>query len=1208
MIKNIINKLNTKPTPSRSSAPSQEEPAAPKNTTSAPKPQADPTPVEPILSVVVPCYKVEAYLRGTLDTILAQNEIPIEVIVVDDGSPDKSGQIAREYAANDPRIVVITQKNAGLGAARNTGIQAARGKYLTFADSDDYIPRGSYKALVEQLENSGSDFVVGSVERKRGTKTWIPEWAQNVHAVDRIGGTLSDDPELLKDVFAWNKVFRRTFWDEHIREFPVDIRYEDQTPTATAYTVSKKFDVIKRVVYTWVIREDGTSITQQKAKIEDLEDRLEVMRSVANVLQNNADQDIFDQWLLKSVGFDLKPYYEQLPRTEDDYWEALAGGINFLAQHMTAAHWNEVPFWERTIAQSLLNGQREDVTLILQKKQEDGAGYSILPLSNDELVCSTDFLDKLSFTLDPSIMIPADSSLRLRADLLAISWEDSGYVANATVAVRISGLSPERFDYEVAAQFVGGTDEQAGHPLQVSPVTVDSTLVPVGDAYNKYEKSVFSVRFDTRDLEVASENRTKDLKWSLYLNVRAGSVEREGWINARSPLGSAIAFAQGSPVQNVRHALHFDEKQGLIVNIPTPKPVANSLTIDGRSFVLRVDKNTGGDFKHLVLRAKHQKDLSFLPSQITDDEIVFRVSLPVFDESATANTLWEMRLANRHASALIQSGQSSDDLVQALSFGQTLRVSLSPNGFLRLEERVFGISVDDARIEDDSTELILSGRYSASHGTQTRLFFENSAKARILPVTSNFDELRGTFEARFRLSKTDSHGREIAFHDGGYALVANRASTRVGEKNLWVPVDHNLHQLLPIHGMTDKSRVRLSRTVGAGALWLNIYSKVEHGDSTKFGQRQLIQQAMESSELVDATLFESFAGSAIADSPLALFQEARSRSVGGQLFWTVKDLSVPVPEGATPVVLHSAAYHQILSTAKWLVNNNNFPYYFQKRPGQVYVQTWHGTPLKKIGNDVPSGNLSISYRQLMKREANQWDFLLAQNSYANERLKGAFGFDGEVLELGYPRNDSLITESVAEFPADLRTRLGISPEQHVVLYAPTWRDNVRTATNHYDLVSYLDFETLHKEFGTSVVVLLRGHSNTIAANRKFAGINVIDVSKHPDINEVMLASDSLVTDYSSIMFDYANLGRPIFVLAPDIQDYSSSTRGFYYEFEQNLPGPLLNNTGELVRILKEDPTAYLYRVRNYVNQFAPMDDGQARSRVADVIWPTSPTV
>lgn len=1195
MIKEFIKKLNLKPDTNATSSANLDQKEILRDHTA--------TPVEPLLSVVVPCYKVEAYLRGTLDTILAQNEIPIEVIVVDDGSPDKSGEIANEYAKNDSRIIVISQPNRGLGAARNAGIQAARAKYLTFADSDDYIPRGAYHAMVQQLEKSGSDFVVGSVERKRGLKTWIPEWAQNVHAVDRIGGRLSDDPELLKDVFAWNKVFRRTFWDENIREFPVNIRYEDQGPTAKAYTISNNFDVLKRVVYTWVIREDGTSITQQKAKIEDLQDRLEVLRTVAQILKNNSTEEIFGEWLLKSVGFDLKPYYDQIPRTDEDYWNALATGIAFLSEFMSERQWQEIPFWERLIALSLLYGNREDVALILRRKQEDGSGYSIVSDLEYDLNCTADFLNDLSFQVRRALLIPADTSLRLSAELIGFRWEEGSYVANATIATWISGMSPERFDYQVSAELVGDREGLEPVPVVVQPISVPAGIAPVGDSYNNFEKSVYSLRFDTREFIVPNELRDEDLKWTVSLTASAASITRSGNIVSRRPLGSAVSFTHGKPVNKVRFALHFDEKIGFSVNVPTPKPIANSLSIDGRSFELRIDKNTVGGLDRLLLRSKNKKDISFLASEVNDDEIIFRVSLPLYQETLLGSALWELRLANRHSSALIQSNQSSFELEESLSFGQRVRISLSPNGFVRLEERDFGISISAVSLEDNSSNLVVRGRFDSPHGSETRLYFENSAKSRILPVECNFNEEFGSFEARFLLVKYDASGRKLAYDTDGYALVATRAGTQIGRKNLWIPVDISLQQQLPIHGESELSRIRLSRTVKAGALWLNIYPLISYTDSTRYGQKQLIHQSLKNSKLVDATLFESFAGSAIADSPLALFQEARTRAVGGKHYWTVKDLSVSVPEGAIPVVLHSAKYHEILSTAKWLINNNNFPYYFQKRPGQIYLQTWHGTPLKKIGNDVPSKNLSISYRELMKREAEQWDYLLAQNEYARDRLAGAFGYQGPVLDLGYPRNDSLANGKVDETSVDLRTHLGISPEQHVVLYAPTWRDNVRTASNHYDLVSYLNFDALAKAFGNSVVVLLRGHSNTVASNRKFSDVNVIDVSRHPNINEVMLASDSLVTDYSSIMFDFAILNRPIFILAPDIDDYSSSTRGFYYDFEMNLPGPLLKSTGELVDILKHDPLGYLYRVRNYSNQYASKDDGCARSRVAEVIWP-----
>lgn len=1158
---------------------------------------------EPILSVIVPCYKVEKYLKGTLDTILAQNEIPIEVIVVDDGSPDRSGDIAREYAANDARIIVISQENAGLGAARNTGIRAATGKYLTFADSDDYIPVGSYKAMVDQLEESGSDFVVGSVERRRGLKTWVPEWAQNVHSDDRIAGKLSDDPELLKDVFAWNKVFRRTFWDEHIREFPVNIRYEDQGPTAKAYTLSTKFDVLKRVVYTWVIREDGTSITQQKAKLADLQDRLAVMRNVAGILKENSTEEIFNEWLLKSVGFDLKPYYEQCPRTDDDYWDCISEGVSFLSELMTHELWNEVPFWERLIAFALLRGTRDDVTKIFQKKQEDGSGYQIIQDQGIGLTSYTDFLSELSFPLASTSLVPASSSLRLKADLVDFSWSADGRVAEAIVATRISGMSPTEFPYEVSASLLPLDRSEPSVPVTVEPVSVKPELIPGGDAYNSYEESVFAFKIDTQRISVPEEPIKTDLKWFLSISVTAGSIERSGSITGRSVLGTAVSFTHGKPLANYRYAIHFDDSHGLLVNIPSKKPLGTIEGLDGRNFKLRIDRSSARDFDRLVLRSKHRRDISFLASEVTEDELLFDVSLPLFEETLVGSALWELRLANRHSSALIQSTQSSEDLAGLLSHGHRLRLSLSPNGFLRLEEKDFGISLTDVSLNADADQLIFSGKIESPHGTQTRIFFESATAGRILPVECQFNLDDGTFTAEFELVKVSPRGQRIALAVGGYALKASRSRISISKSDIWIPVDYSLQRILPLHSLTSKSRIRLSRTVKAGALWLNIYPRVSYDLTSKLGQRQITELHSRQNELESATLFESFGGNAIGDSPLALFHEAKKRGVGGEKhYWTVKDLSMEVPEGAIPLVVHSEEYRRVLASARWLVNNNNFPYYFNKREGQFYAQTWHGTPLKKIGNDVPSGNLSISYRSLMKRESGFWDLLLAQNSYAAEKLPRAFGYEGAVLNVGYPRNDALATGKILGKSGDLRESLGISPSQHVILYAPTWRDNVRTASNHYDLVSYLNFAELQKSFGDSVVVLLRGHSNTVSSNRKFFHPNVIDVSRHPDINELMLASDSLVTDYSSIMFDYANLNRPIYVLAPDIEDYSSSTRGFYFEFSENLPGPLLGSTSELIKMLNSDPVSYLYRVRNYKNQFAPDDDGNSSQRVADYIW------
>lgn len=1157
---------------------------------------------DPILSVVVPCYKVESYLRGTLETILAQNEIPIEIIVVDDGSPDRSGEIARDYAENDPRIVVISQANAGLGAARNTGIRAAKGKYLTFADSDDYVPAGSYKAMVEQLETSGSDFVVGSVQRKRGLKTWVPEWAQHVHASDRIGGTLQDDPELLKDVFAWNKVFRRSFWDDCIGEFPTDIRYEDQAPTAKAYTVSKRFDVLKRVVYTWVIREDGTSITQQKAKIEDLEDRLEVMRAVADILQSANDARIFEEWVLKSIGFDLRPYYEQIPRTNKEYWSALREGVKFLVTFVPNELWNRIPFWERLVVGALLYGSATDVELIMRKKQEDGSGYAVVP---DELLglrVDVDFIDDLTYKMGAELLVPAAQSLRMRAELLGFEWLEDGHNIQIKFSAFISGMSPDRFDYQVTGQMVCVSHDLPPVDIKIESSELPAPQMPSGDAYNNYLGAGYTARINVNDFIIPISETSSDVRWVLQLVVSAGGLSLEGGIAGRSVLGSTVDFTHGKLSEGLRFAAHFDKKLGFVVNVPTRKPIASAISVRGRQVELVMDRHSMGKFDRVLLRSRNRRDLSFVASRITADSKIFSFNLPLHEESLNGSNLWEIRVANRHSSSLVQSRMSSDELYDICSKALRVRVSLSPNGFIRLEERDFAISVNAISYTDMTDVLTVSGAFTAPLSTLTRLFLEKNTGERILPFDSEYDSESRAFSLQFKLHHRDSTGRILAHQEGGYALKASRSTATLGTADVWVPVDASLFSTLPLYAITKTSRIRVSRTVKAGALWLNIYPRLEFEDATRFGQRRLIRCTSRDLPLEDATLFESFGGTSIGDSPLALSEAATAIGAGGKHYWTVRDSSVPAPMGTEAVVIHSAKYHELLASARWLVNNNNFPYYYKKRPGQTYVQTWHGTPLKRIGNDVPSASLSVSYRALMRRESSYWDFLLAQSDYAADKLSRAFGYTGPVLTDGYPRNDSLITGHQSQGASELRSKLGISPRQHVILYAPTWRDNVRTASNHYDLVSYLDFDALSEAFGSSIVVLLRGHSNTYASGRMFNSPNVIDVTRYPNINDLMLVSDSLITDYSSIMFDYCILDRPIHVLAPDIDDYSSSIRGFYYDFNERLPGGLYRSTAELIHQLKRDPVAFKYRGRDYAEEFAPRDDGAAAIRVARKIW------
>ncbi len=229
-----------------------------------------------LVSVVVPVHDVAGYLPQCLDSVLASHHRALDVVVVDDGSTDASGDIADAYAARDSRVRVVHTANQGLGAARNEGLRHVRGDLLAFADSDDVVPPTAYAVLVRALERSGSDLVTGSVllleQGPDGPALREPPWMRRLHTPPRTAIRAVEHPEILGDVFAWNKLYRRAWWERLGLSWPEGVRYEDQPTTTRAY-LAGTFDVLAQPVYHWRIRSDGSSITQQRASVEDLRDR-----------------------------------------------------------------------------------------------------------------------------------------------------------------------------------------------------------------------------------------------------------------------------------------------------------------------------------------------------------------------------------------------------------------------------------------------------------------------------------------------------------------------------------------------------------------------------------------------------------------------------------------------------------------------------------------------------------------------------------------------------------------------------------------------------------------------------------------------------------------------------------------------------------------------------------------------------------------------
>ncbi|MGP4095643.1 glycosyltransferase family 2 protein [Nonomuraea sp. KM90] len=271
----------------------------------------------PLLSVVVPFYNVEPYITECLKSLAAQTLDDLEVILVDDGSVDGSRRVAEDFVARDERFVLIGQRNLGPGPARNQGIRQARGTYLAFADSDDVVPPEAYERLVGKLAETGSDLACGAVRRLVDGELEESILHEKVFRRPQLCTHITDKQVLIRDRTVWNKVYRRDFWERCGLRFPAGI-YEDVPVAMQAHVLATSVDMVGEVVYHWRKREEGgTSITQRRSELPNLQERLAAIRAVRAFLDERAPEllDGFDALVLEK---DTLFLFQALERCEED--------------------------------------------------------------------------------------------------------------------------------------------------------------------------------------------------------------------------------------------------------------------------------------------------------------------------------------------------------------------------------------------------------------------------------------------------------------------------------------------------------------------------------------------------------------------------------------------------------------------------------------------------------------------------------------------------------------------------------------------------------------------------------------------------------------------------------------------------------------------------------------------------------------------------
>lgn len=362
----------------------------------------------------------------------------------------------------------------------------------------------------------------------------------------------------------------------------------------------------------------------------------------------------------------------------------------------------------------------------------------------------------------------------------------------------------------------------------------------------------------------------------------------------------------------------------------------------------------------------------------------------------------------------------------------------------------------------------------------------------------------------------------------------------------------------------------------------------------------------------NVVLFESFNGKVPCDNPYYIYLKLKEERPEWRLYWGVKKQFVKETREKYPEIevikRFSLKWLFVAPCSKYWVMNARLPSWLKKNKQTVYIQTWHGTPLKKLGLDIVNVSMpnttTEKYHRNFIEETSRWDALVAPNQYSEDIFRQAFQFKNKFLETGYPRNDRLINESKdVQIRLNLKNKLFGENVEKVILYAPTWRDDYFLSKGNYRFHMPFDLEKILSIIGKNDRLILRPHY-LVGEKIDIKGYEKqVKICLNHDINDLYLVSDLLITDYSSVMFDFGILKRPMLFYAYDIEHYQEKLRGFYFNYE-DVPGPIATTEESFYSLLQEFKekdgfSQFKQKEEEFYNKFTLWEKGNAAKQIVE---------
>jgi CDP-glycerol glycerophosphotransferase len=1145
----------------------------------------------PLLSIIVPVYEVEAFIRETLASLRGQRWRNIEVILVDDGSKDGSVAIAEEFVQADRRFRLIHQENQGLGAARNAGGRLAKGKYIAFLDSDDIVYPGYYEDAIRTLEKTKSSFAIGSYTFLVDGKDVSPgKWIMDLHRMRRERATLDKTPDAMANVPVWTRVYLRSFYLDRVAPQPEGVHYEDQLPAVRAFARASAFDVLDRPAIHWRRRATQDSISQQIGRVDNLRSRVAAYDSALDFLRQAGREEARTERILQILATDQLTL-GQIEGGNEEYMKLAADFLRRATSSISRSFYlDRVPAQDKVLHHLIMNGLQDEAMAFLTVK-----GRNFL-----EWVLEADGANGLIGRLPAwaggnRLNIPAELSRPTLSQASPenvvddIHWEGGDLCVSG--AAYLSGIHDPGAAIE--AWLVCPEVEQPV-PVSVTRTTSMSIAELTSHRYLDYANMGFRCCIPVSGLvEALTASGKQAATWGLQLEVRAGGLVRHSRVKSCwGQEGDGLFRELWLPDMGLSLEAGYVRNRGVVIKA-THRP--------DRLYVTKVVVT--GQLAELVLAGPEQlgavASCVKIGGQTLDVDrartealtLTLDESLAEIHEPTPLQILSEGSVYPVHSTGFLVAGGEAE-------YGWFLRFGSSEVRWLGGD---WNIGFDNLEVGDDRIRLILRCRSPRISRVEVRLY-------------SAQDEMigQGVADPSGRIAVDLNPRREAELgwaqplvRAGLFNLTVTVAEGDLAGRLLTVRTTDDCESRLPIRQAgTDRLRVTISRLPKTRGVKINIgcrgvkrpfVARVRRDFEHNYGRRW--------TALKKQVYLQCLAGDEINDTQLVLAKRLTARGYGDQVVWGVESGSVAAPQENKSVIIGTPDYYKALATSAVLCFNHEVPLFLADRDDQLVIETYHGHPFKYMGVPWWRRQGQTELRMKLNLDWRQhWDVLLTPSPLATKLYRECMPVRAEAWELGAPRND-VLADPPAGRREKIRAKLGIADSQTAILFAPTWRSYATSDPWNAPMISFVEPSWLTEQLGENYVLIIRGHpSNRRASWSASADDQIVDATRWHDVNDLILASDIGLFDYSSIRFDYTVTGKPMVFFVPDKERFFEATPGLW-PYDESVAGRQVVDAAELPDALRsagaERDSLWAEAYETLRQRVAPYDDGKAGERFAD---------